>query len=127
MKITATPSRTDSDFNKLMETDPKNVQFVRDENDWKKFCLDADSKNHPLEGLNKEELQEFTDSLMFNRGGLATANVNILQRKLTYIQYAAVLSSFGLDPVFASDHQGYLCESEGTCKKSEGYICTSTC
>ena len=124
MEITATPSRTNSEFYKLMETDPQEVQFVRNERDWKEFCLDSDSKNHPLEPLNTEEL---TDSLMFNRGGLATANVDILKRKLTYYQYEAVLGAFGIDPFFAADHNGYACVGPGDCEANSSHICTSNC
>ena len=64
MKITCSPARTVRQFRELMETDPEDVQFVRNEKDWDEFSRGADSKDHPLEPLTSEDIAHATLSAL---------------------------------------------------------------
>ena len=110
-----------------MQTDPNEVSFIRSMDDWKYRIRNADSKDHPLQPLTREDLDEFTNSLVFNNGGLAGASVGILEEKLTYRQYERVIGWFGMDLRLMADYKGYKCAGQGTCTLSQHDICTSNC
>jgi hypothetical protein len=121
------PARTVAEFRALMETSPQEVRLIRSMEDWGDYARNADSQDHPLRRLRLEEVREFTDSLVFRNGAVASANVGILQERLTYREYQSVLAEFGIDMKFAEDHQGYRCAGVGTCVAASAHICTSRC
>lgn len=123
----AAPARTTREFKALMQTDPGEVKFIRSVEDWKRFARNSDDQDHPLLPLSKEEVQEFAETLVFNKGGLAGARVDVLQSRLSYKQYKVVLGAFGIDIVFAEDHEGYKCAAPASCQAASGWICTSNC
>jgi len=123
MKITCQPARTIREFRELLDTDPQEVSFVRNDKDWANYAKGRDCGYHPLEALSDKEMREFDKSLRFGERGIASANIAILQRKLTYSQYATTLGAFGMDPFFAADHEGYSCVGAGNCKKTTNFIC----
>jgi hypothetical protein len=110
-----------------MESDPKEVYFVRSMADWKQFCRSSDSPGHPLGALTEDEVREFTGSLVFNNGGLAGAYLGKLQDRLSYREYRALMAAFGMDIGFAADYEGYYCMNPGDCAKKMDHICTSNC
>jgi hypothetical protein len=123
----ATPARTVREFKALMQTDPSEVKFVRSLDDWKAFVRNGNGNGNPLKRLTEADIREFTKDLFFNNGGIAGANLRILQEKLTYVEYKDVLAAFGMDVVFAEDHQGYACVGVGDCATNQTHICTSNC
>ena len=123
----AKPACSVREFKELMETDPFEVRFIRTIEDWKEYSENVNSKDHPLQPLTSEEVEEFTNDLVFNKGGIAGVNVEVVQKKLSYLQYEELMASFGMSIVFAADHDGYECKSRGTCVKRSSTICTSNC
>jgi len=121
------PARSVREFKGLMETDPNEVSFIRSMDDWKYHIRNTDSRDHPLHSLDQEDLDEFTNSLVFNNGGLAGAHVGTLQVKLTYRLYERLMESFGMEIGLAKDYAEYECSKPGNCKKLSGNICTSNC
>ena len=123
----AKPARTVREFKDLMRTDPKEVFFIRSMDDWKEYVRGAEKEGHPLNRVPKDVIRDFTAELVFNGGGIAGANVAILQEKLTYVQYKDILAAFGMSIGMADDHQGYACVGVGDCATNQTHICTSNC
>lgn len=115
------------EFKALMQTDPNEYWFIRNMEGWIKYIEDSDSRDHPLQPLTKEEVEEFTKELVFNKGGVAGLNVGVVQKKLSYLQYKGLMSVFGMGVGLAADHEGYTCQKAGDCKKLNDHICTSNC
>jgi hypothetical protein len=110
----------------FLESELQEVRLIRSMENWRDYARNADSQDHPLRRLRPEEVREFTDSLVFRNGGLASANVGILQERLTYREYQSVLAEFGMDLALSQDYQGYRC-ANGTCVEDSGYLCTDKC
>ena len=127
MGINYKPAKTIREFRELMEADPKTVNLIRNKKDWREYTRTRAEINHPLKSLTDEEMHEFDKSLKFGKkfgnGGIASANVGVLQRKLTFIQYEEVLGALGMDTVLAADFEGYWCDGRASCKKMKDYIC----
>lgn len=103
------PARTVREFKQLMNTDPREVSFIRSIDDWELYIRRADSNDHPLKSLTQEDIVEFTKSLVFRNGGLAGAYVGTLKDKLTYNQYESLMAKFGLDLPLVADYSDYYC------------------
>ena len=120
---------TDEEWISLMKTDPKKIQFIRSMDDWK-HAIDTsiNSKEHPLYGCTEKEVQEFTNSLLFNNGGLATAYYGVVMNKLIYTQFVKLWEMFGIDLKLFVDYRNYKCQDiGGSCFRQTNWICTSNC
>ena len=130
------PAETFRDFQMLMHSDTemittkseKQISLIRSVDDWKHFLdrMDKDS-DHPLAGMNKQVLREFTESLLFGRYGIANAYVAGMEKELSYDNYGRLWEYFGMTLRLAADHKGYKCKSAGTMSAIISYICTSNC
>ena len=101
------------------------ISAFRSMKDWRAAL--ANPKTNPLRGCDSRAIQHFTRSLKFNNGGLAHADYSEVAKQLTYPQFKALWARFGLGMRIFADHEGYRCESRGTCIGSLGSICTSNC
>lgn len=109
------------------------------------------SRLTPLDALSPGNRRVFLDSLTFNNNGITGFSYAPLQG-LTPSQAYKILSLFGVerltqhvpglspssdtDKMIMSplnttgpgmDHEGYACQSRGTCAPKMSYICTSNC
>jgi len=123
----AAAARTVREFKALMGTDPSEVSFIRNIKDWEEYRKKSNELGNFLEPLTENEIEEFSKKLVFNKGGIAGMYVKDIQEKLSYAQYTDLLAVFGMDIVFAKDHEDYYCNSHGNCRTYNGYICTSNC
>ena len=124
-------ARTLREFQDLLLTSPEDVQFVRSRQDWERV-LDDVMKNpdHPLAPLSNDALLEFTDSLTFSNGGLASFKIGILTENLTLAELEKALAIFriGFNLFLDGDIiENYKCDSPGTCKRENDFACTSSC
>jgi len=117
------PAETERAWWALLKS--KDRTFIRSMKDWKAAL--ADPKRNPLSGCDPKEVKEFTRSLKFRNGGLAHADYGAAARKLTYVEFKNLWAGFGLAIGLFADHDGYRCESKGTCTASFEKICTSNC
>jgi len=93
--------------------------------DWKAAL--ADPERNPLKGCSPKTVAHFTRNLKFANGGLGHADYSHVAQELNYIRFTGLWAAFGLGMGLFADHDGYECESKGTCKKIAEKICTSNC
>jgi hypothetical protein len=91
----AFPARNVQEWRELMKTDPAEVPFIRSMEDWQRE-LQRDDDKSPVSRLPQSDIDFFTASLVFNKGGLATANYDVLARSLTFYEFEKVWNRFGL-------------------------------
>ena len=70
MKITCQSARNIREFRELMDSDPQEVSFVRNQKDWTDYCKGRDCGYHPLEALSDKEMVQFSKSLKFGDRGI---------------------------------------------------------
>jgi hypothetical protein len=113
----------------------------------------GENPSSPLNRMSAESKRSFVESLVFSEKGLASYRYAELRAELTPVEIEKVLGLFGedgnavltptpgsvssydgilepgttMDPGGSADHEGYKCESAGTCVKATNYICTSNC
>jgi hypothetical protein len=102
----------------------KAPHVVRNKANWKKVLA---SKDSPLKGIDPKLVRAFSKSLAFKDGGLAHADYTMLVNVVPFRQFKQLWAHFGMDLGLFADHDGYYCESKGSCAKLTAYICTSNC
>lgn len=117
------PAQTEREWWSMLKSD--DTTFIRSIDDWKAAL--ADRHANPLDGCEDETVRKFTESLVFNNGGLSHANYEPLEKKLTYFQFRSLWARFGLGMGLFADYENKECKSRGTCSPSFGDICTSNC
>ncbi|SOD86948.1 hypothetical protein [Streptomyces sp. Ag109_G2-15] len=90
------PARTTQEFKALMKTDSAQYQFIRSMGDWHQELQREDADKNPVSRLSKSDIDAFTESLIFNNGGLAGARYDTLARTLTFYEFESVLNRFGI-------------------------------
>jgi hypothetical protein len=128
---------------------------IKSKQDLQVYLATAKPGTSPLDALSFAAKQRFLASLRFNEKGITSFEYADLQNELTPIQVYKVLALFGAQRDTAivnappmtktdwvvmggpgggtvglpppGDHDGYQCESRGTCRESPSAICTSTC
>ena len=116
------PAETEREWWAILKSD--NRHFIRSMEDWEQALNGPDN---PLDGCDREAIEEFTKSLTFKHGGLGHADYGAVARQLSYLQFRALWGRFGLGMGLFEDHSDYRCESSGTCTWSHLKICTSAC
>lgn len=117
------PARTEREWWAMLKSNDKT--FIRSMEDWKKAI--ADPKTNPLKGCDPKDIEHFTKNLKFEHGGLGHADYSRVEKKLSYFQFKNLWAAFGLGMELFADHDGYRCESRGTCAYALAKICTSNC
>jgi hypothetical protein len=116
---------TDEEWQKLLSSD--NPDIVRCREDWDRIAGDEEACSAILPGCDRATVEAFSEGLVFRNGGLAGADYSMLVDTLTISRFRNVWARFGIGPGLLADHDGYMCESRGNCKKTRNYICTSNC
>jgi hypothetical protein len=117
------PAQTEREWWALLKS--KDKTFIRSMKDWKVAL--ADSRRNPLKGCDPGTVKHFTKNLRFKNGGLAHADYAGVDGQLSYREFTGLWGRFGLGMGLFNDHDGYRCESHGTCGKASEKICTSNC
>lgn len=113
------------------------------------LLANSEGKTSPLHKLSEESLERFVESLTFTENGLASYGTRPLISELASNEIYDILRLFGVQynsPLLktkdlssldqfvraisiddGADHEGYRCESRGTCVRSTNRICTSNC
>lgn len=117
------PAQTEREWWALLKSNDKT--FIRSMADWKTVLKDP--KRNPLKGCDAKAVAHFTKNLKFTHGGLGHADYSQVARQINYMQFTNLWASFGLGMGLFTDHDGYRCESAGTCYASYQRICTSNC
>lgn len=117
------PAQTEREWWALLKS--KDKTFLRSMKDWKAAL--ADPRRNPLKGCDPKTIKHFTKNLTFKYGGLAHADYSAVGEQISYRQFSGLWGRFGLGMGLFNDHNGYRCESKGTCAQSEATICTSNC
>ena len=117
------PAQTEREWWALLKSKDKTV--IRSMEDWRAAL--ADPKTNPLQGCSPKAVQHFTKNLKFVNGGLGHADYTQIGRELNYFQFRDLWSRFGLGMDLFADHDGYYCESKGTCYVRTSSLCTSNC
>ncbi|WP_353070514.1 hypothetical protein RBB75_20700 (plasmid) [Tunturibacter empetritectus] len=120
--MTKLPSNGD-DY-KLFVDDPSNVGIVRSVKEWKALL---ETPNNPLNTLSPEVIQAFSDSLVFEPGGLAHAEYGMLADTLTYRQFEEVWACFGISMAYFGDVKDFYCRAPKQCDFRTGSVCTIYC
>jgi hypothetical protein len=122
MPMTKTLARNDREWKALLRSKDPNV--VRTMEDWKTL-LKADES--PFKGIDPKLALEFTKSLTFKNGGLAHADYSMIADVMPYSKFMKIWAHFGMGGELFADHDGYYCESQGSCYVRTSSICTSNC
>ena len=118
------PAETEEEWRELMESDDET--FVRSLEDWETLCMYP--RSHPLPGVSRELVDEFTDELVFRNGGLAGGSYAMLINDVTVRQLYDLWNLFGISDGLFKDHQGYRCDGKHNCESTRlDVICMSTC
>ncbi len=117
------PAQTEREWWALLKS--KDKSFIRSMKDWKAAL--ADPRRNPLKGCDSKTIAHFTQNLKFNNGGLAHADYSGVAGQVSYRQFTGLWGRFGLGMGLFNDHDGYRCESKGTCTAAYSKICTSNC
>ncbi len=117
----ATVANSLREWRQLLDSD---ARIVRTADDWHELLR---SKDNPLAGYDEEVTGRFTESLVFNNGGLAGVDYSAIADVVTFRTFRRLLEAFGIGLGLFADYDGYMCESRGTCKKMHERICTSNC
>lgn len=119
-------AQTDEEFRQLTNRDRWGL--VQSAADYVEFVdRFQDDERHVLSKCSEEAIDDFGESLIFMNGGLAGANLGILEDELDDDDIETLVESFGLSGRLMADHKGYRCAGRGTCKKAFNYICTGNC
>ncbi|SOD86949.1 hypothetical protein [Streptomyces sp. Ag109_G2-15] len=131
------PARTTQEFKALMKTDSAQYQFIRSMEDWHQELQREDADKNPVSRLSKSDIDAFTESLIFNNGGLAGARYDTLARTLTFYEFESVLNRFGIHmdlfrtegPEGGDGFRDSKCMSQSPFPwvLSIGDLCTSNC
>ncbi|MGY1526526.1 hypothetical protein ACW69C_22645 [Streptomyces sp. MN3] len=141
------PARNPREWKALMASDSSEVSFIRSMEEWQQDLQRQDEDRNPVSRLPRSDIDAFTESLVFNKGGLAGGRYDVLTRTLTYDEFEVVLNRFGIDmSYFARDYsdvtaeptdpggaeawpglKNHKCLSSGTCEPAPGYYCTPNC
>lgn len=121
------PAENDEEWHALMQNG-EGIEFIRSEDDWHRLLKETrGTDSDPLPDCDDETVDLITRGLVFYDGGLAGADYAPIADKLTFRQFRALFERFGLGLGLFADHDGYRCESRGTCTKLNDKICTSNC
>lgn len=121
------PAENDEDWRRLMEAG-ESVAFVRTNEDWRKLLAETRGTDRdPLRGCDDEAVNAFSEGLIFRDGGLAGADYEPIAETLSFAAFRALFERFGIGLGLFADHDGYRCESRGTCTIAHNKICTSNC
>lgn len=118
------PARNESEWRALLDSDDPTI--IRSLNDWNQLI--NDSSRNPLKAVPSEAVKHFTESLKFNKGGLAHADYSEIGKHLTYFQFKNIWQNeFGLGDQLFTDYNDKECDGVHTCRPSLNSICTSNC
>ena len=137
------PAKTPSEWKLLMKMDLKDtIGLIRTLKDWDRYILESDtnhcqitdlhmdydfrSKEHPLSGLDKEDIERFASNLVFRNGGIAGARFSMLDDKMSYRKFLGLWARFGIDLNLLAEWDERYCVN-GKCFSEADSICTTNC
>ena len=105
----------------------KEVKVVRCIEDWRSTLATDNKNHHPLPGCEESIINEFTNTLRFENGGLAHANYRMLRHTVTVAEFDRLWAFFGISPFLMKDYNNKECAKRATCSTSYADICTGNC
>ncbi|MFB5690584.1 hypothetical protein COK67_29965 [Bacillus cereus] len=119
------PAETGAEFLYLIQSNARDL--IRSKEDYYR----NKSKMSFLAPIDRNILQRFEESLVFNKGGYASSYYGDLAKVLSFKAFSELYARFGISMKYFYDTAGYRCvDCVGggkECQSNSSYSCASTC